>query len=151
MMFINGLESWCLWIIGMFSSAVWTLILTAPIHCRGSIGEWCNAHNLFWWRKNSSIFWMSWGCVFIFWWTVLLKASHPLAVLDISAIIFDQNEGRVKELRAGCILMQEALETLKLYQFELRVCVTSTNCSMWSHPFSITSPGIGNSFLFTLV
>ncbi len=23
----------------MFLSAVWTLILTAPIHCRGSIGE----------------------------------------------------------------------------------------------------------------
>ncbi len=29
----------CLWIIVMFLSAVWTLILTAPIHCRGSIGE----------------------------------------------------------------------------------------------------------------
>ncbi len=28
-----------LWIIVMFLSAVWTLILTAPIHCRGSIGE----------------------------------------------------------------------------------------------------------------
>ncbi len=27
------------WIIVMFLSAVWTLILTAPIHCRGSIGE----------------------------------------------------------------------------------------------------------------
>ncbi len=27
------------WIIGMFLSAVQTLILTAPIHCRGSIGE----------------------------------------------------------------------------------------------------------------
>ncbi len=26
-------------IIVMFLSAVWTLILTAPIHCRGSIGE----------------------------------------------------------------------------------------------------------------
>ncbi len=29
----------CLWIIVMFLSAVWILILTAPIHCRGSIGE----------------------------------------------------------------------------------------------------------------
>ncbi len=29
----------CLWIIVMLLSAVWTLILTAPIHCRGSIGE----------------------------------------------------------------------------------------------------------------
>ncbi len=28
-----------LWIIGMFLSAVWTLILTAPIHCRASIAE----------------------------------------------------------------------------------------------------------------
>jgi len=27
------------WIIVMFLSAVWTLILTAPIHCRGSITE----------------------------------------------------------------------------------------------------------------
>ncbi len=28
-----------LWIIVMFLSTVWTLILTAPIHCRGSIVE----------------------------------------------------------------------------------------------------------------
>ncbi len=28
-----------LWIIVMFVSAVWTVILTAPIHRRGSIGE----------------------------------------------------------------------------------------------------------------
>ncbi len=28
-----------LWIIVMYLSAVWTLILTAPIHCRGSTGE----------------------------------------------------------------------------------------------------------------
>ncbi len=28
-----------LWVIVMFLSAVWTLILTAPIHCRGSTGE----------------------------------------------------------------------------------------------------------------
>uniref|UniRef100_A0A672TDC3 Interleukin 23 receptor n=1 Tax=Sinocyclocheilus grahami TaxID=75366 RepID=A0A672TDC3_SINGR len=48
-------------------------------------------------------------------------------------------------LQAGCILMQEALEPLTPYQFELRVCVTSTNCSMWSHPFNITSPGIAPS------
>ncbi len=27
------------WIIVMFLSAVWTLTLTAPIHCRGAIGE----------------------------------------------------------------------------------------------------------------
>ncbi len=28
-----------LWIIEMFLSVVWTIILTAPIRCRGSIGE----------------------------------------------------------------------------------------------------------------
>ncbi len=28
-----------LWIDVMFLAAAWTLILTAPIHCRGSIGE----------------------------------------------------------------------------------------------------------------
>ncbi len=28
-----------LWIIVMFLSAVWTLVLTAPIHWEGSIGE----------------------------------------------------------------------------------------------------------------
>ncbi len=27
------------WIIVMFLSAVWTLILTAPIHCRASISK----------------------------------------------------------------------------------------------------------------
>uniref|UniRef100_A0A672MXE7 Interleukin 23 receptor n=1 Tax=Sinocyclocheilus grahami TaxID=75366 RepID=A0A672MXE7_SINGR len=54
----------------------------------------------------------------------------------------DWRLGSVKELLDGCVLMQEALEPLILYQFELRVCVTSTNCSMWSHPFNITSPGI---------
>ncbi len=37
----QDVDSWTgvVWIIVMFLSAVWTLILTAPIHCRGSIGE----------------------------------------------------------------------------------------------------------------
>uniref|UniRef100_A0A8C1G0G4 Interleukin 23 receptor n=1 Tax=Cyprinus carpio TaxID=7962 RepID=A0A8C1G0G4_CYPCA len=48
-------------------------------------------------------------------------------------------------LQAGCILMQEALEPFMPYQFELRVCVTLTNCSMWSQSFNITSPGIAPS------
>uniref|UniRef100_A0A671KS68 Stereocilin n=1 Tax=Sinocyclocheilus anshuiensis TaxID=1608454 RepID=A0A671KS68_9TELE len=33
------LEHRVVWIIVMFLSAVWTLMLTAPIHCRGSTGE----------------------------------------------------------------------------------------------------------------
>ncbi len=56
-MLIDGLE--LCWLLVdynsvFFFSAVWTLILTAPIHCRGSIGEqmmWCYiSPNLFWWR-----------------------------------------------------------------------------------------------------
>ncbi len=35
---INTLTGF-VWIILMFLSAVWTLILTAPIHCRASIAE----------------------------------------------------------------------------------------------------------------
>ncbi len=41
-MFINTYINWWtgeVWIIVMFLSAVWTLILTAPIHCKGSIDE----------------------------------------------------------------------------------------------------------------
>ncbi len=38
------------WIIVMFLSAIWTLILTAPIRCRGSIG--CNAKFLQVWRNK---------------------------------------------------------------------------------------------------
>ncbi|XP_073707243.1 interleukin-23 receptor [Garra rufa] len=57
----------------------------------------------------------------------------------------DWAQGSVKELQAGCILMQEALEPLMPYQFELRVCTASTNCSMWSKTFNITSPGIAPS------
>ncbi len=44
------------WIIVMFLSAVWTLILTAPIHYRGSIVEQVMqcyiSPNLFWWTKK---------------------------------------------------------------------------------------------------
>ncbi len=46
------------WIIVMFLSAVWTLILTAPIHCRASTGVskyWCSKYispNVFPWRNK---------------------------------------------------------------------------------------------------
>ncbi len=64
-MLIDGLE----WIIVMFLSAVWTLILTAPIHFRGSIGEqvmYCNAKFLQTCLNkviNSCTSWMAWGWV----------------------------------------------------------------------------------------
>ncbi len=67
-----------LWIIMMFLSAVWTLILTAPIHCRGSTGEQvCNATFLKIWthKETNSTSWMAWVCVnvqpiIIFGWTI---------------------------------------------------------------------------------
>uniref|UniRef100_A0A8C1Y7E5 SREBP regulating gene protein n=1 Tax=Cyprinus carpio TaxID=7962 RepID=A0A8C1Y7E5_CYPCA len=34
------------WIIAMFLSVVWTFILKAPIHCRGSIGYVCERKDL---------------------------------------------------------------------------------------------------------
>ncbi len=42
------------WIIVMFLSAVWTLILTAPIHCRGSIAE---TFLQIWWRNKLILIW----------------------------------------------------------------------------------------------
>ncbi len=52
-------------IIVIFLSAVWTLILTAPIHCRGPIGEEVMecyiSPNLFWWTNK--LIWMAWGLV----------------------------------------------------------------------------------------
>ncbi len=73
-----------MWIIVVFLSAVWTLILTAPIHCRGSIDLQvikCKIYpNLFWWR-NTFTSWMAWGWVlyqeiFIFGWTIYLKIGN---------------------------------------------------------------------------
>ncbi len=52
-----SLEKTILWIENshyLFLSAVWTLILTAPIHCRGSlVNEWCRATflQIWWWSK----------------------------------------------------------------------------------------------------
>lgn len=53
--------------------------------------------------------------------------------------------GNVTELKDGPILMQQSLEPFMSYELELRVCVNSTNCSMWSYPFNITCPGIAPS------
>ncbi len=38
-LFLKNWWTGAVWITVMFLSAVWTLILTAPIHYRGSIGE----------------------------------------------------------------------------------------------------------------
>ncbi len=69
-----------LWIIVI--SAVWTLILTAPIHCRGSIGEQVIQCYI----SPNLIKKLTWGCVnfqqiFIFGWTnplFIRKPNHSL-------------------------------------------------------------------------
>ncbi len=66
------------WIIVMFLSAVWTLILTAPIHCRGSIAETvmqcCISTNLT--KKQTRLGWPEGEGIFslfkCFWWTIPL-------------------------------------------------------------------------------
>ncbi|XP_051987117.1 interleukin-23 receptor isoform X1 [Xyrauchen texanus] len=57
----------------------------------------------------------------------------------------DWGMGNITELHVGTLLMQEAIKPMMSYQFELRVCVTSVNCSTWSHPYNATSPGIAPS------
>ncbi len=49
----DGLE-WC-GLLVMFLSVVWTLILTAPIHCRGSIAEqmWVVTSYIYFWVTNT--------------------------------------------------------------------------------------------------
>ncbi len=64
---------WCngvVWIIVMFLSAIWTLILTAPINCREFIQTCLDD------ETNSSTSWMAWGWVhfFLFWWATLLRS-----------------------------------------------------------------------------
>ncbi len=63
-----------LWIIVMFLSAVWTLILTAPIHCT----KWCNATFLQISWRNKLIYILNslkvhFHKMFIFGWTIPLK------------------------------------------------------------------------------
>ncbi len=66
-----------LWIIVMFLSAVWTLILTAPIHCRASIAEtlmqWHISTNLMKKQTHLHLGWPEDEHIFIFGWTVPLK------------------------------------------------------------------------------
>ncbi len=71
------------WIIVMFFSAVWTLILTAPIH----IHWWYNATFLRIWWRNKLIYISAWGRVhlkqiFIFGWIVSLKQSGNIETDD---------------------------------------------------------------------
>ncbi len=92
-----------LWIIVMFLSAVWTLILTAPIHCRGSIGEkimYCIAmysdHALpnLWWICNAKPF--SRLCIILF--HFLYLSFQIVSVLFLLAdswpMVFDDSNAR---------------------------------------------------------
>ncbi len=80
-----------------FLSAIWTLILTAPIHCRGFIDEQVNfcSHE----ETISPTSWMIWGCTFFqnihFWVNYSFKGivhprmkitpclTHPQAILGV--------------------------------------------------------------------
>ncbi len=67
---LENLKLETLWIIVIFLSALWTLFLTAPIHCRGSIGEkvmqFYIPPNLFWWRNKLYVL----DLIFKFMWTI---------------------------------------------------------------------------------
>ncbi len=84
-----------LWIIVMFLSDVWTLILTAPIHCSGSIGEQVMecyiSPNLFWWTNKliNILWWVHFQQLFIFAWTIPL--THRGLHKSISQDLLDPN------------------------------------------------------------
>ncbi len=67
------------WIIMMFLSAVWTLILTAPIHCRISIDEQvmeCHiSPNLMKKQTHLHLGWPESEYIFIFGWNILLRSQ----------------------------------------------------------------------------
>ncbi len=80
------------WIIVTFSSAVWTLILTAPIHCKS--GE----------ETNSSTSWKAWGWanvhqMFIFGWEPLV---YQLVTSNyISPVLFPSLRCKDSQLPLG--------------------------------------------------
>ncbi len=80
-----------MWITVMFLSAVWTLILTAPIHCKGSICE-----QVMYWHFSKSVLmkkqthlhfgFRDWGWVHfpqnvMFGWTIALTAFEKFIKL----------------------------------------------------------------------
>ncbi len=69
-----------LWIIVMFLSAVCTLILTAPIHCRGStVSNWCNPSKSVLMKKQTHLEWVNeWTILFMVWFACTL---HVLCLL----------------------------------------------------------------------
>ncbi len=79
----------------MFLSAVWTLILTAPIHCRGSIAEQAMSclisSNLFWRRNKLILDGLRTPKYFIF------KSTIPL-----SCIFSQCRDNNIRHLLDGC-------------------------------------------------
>ncbi len=136
------------WIIVMFLSAVWTLILTAPIHCRGYIGEQASKflHVSFNEETNSSTVhvdlvqytWMAWGWVyfqqmFIFGWAIkglvhpkmkiLSLITHPHVLPDV----FDE----IGEL---CIFKTVHVTTSVLRRYENTFfCAKKTKHNLLNH------------------
>ncbi len=84
------------WIIVMFLSAVWSLILTAPVHCRWSTGEQVMqcyiSPNLFWGRNqliyildDLSVSIVFSNLVFIFVWTIPLRPGMCIRQIKTSS------------------------------------------------------------------
>ncbi len=66
------------WIIVMFLSAVWTLILTAPIHCRASIAETVMQSMTHFSKSDEETIFH-----FYFWWTIPLSLYMFLSYCEL--------------------------------------------------------------------
>ncbi len=86
-----------LWIIVMFLSDVWTLILTAPIHCRESTGE-----QMIWYISKSvpmkkpthlHLAQPKGEYIFMFWWTILFSQHQniPLTWQNTKTVVRNCN------------------------------------------------------------
>ncbi len=80
----SGVDYLCIFV--MFLSAVWTLILMAPIHCRGAIGEQVmECKNLF---QQTSILYVlrvnTYSANFCFWMNYIKKNCNKIYIRNNS-------------------------------------------------------------------
>ncbi len=75
------------WINLMILSAVWTLVLTAPIHCRASLlSKWCNAEFLRW-RNKLIYIWMVSGCAHFHFWVKYVFHNHFSFIVNMKSFV----------------------------------------------------------------
>ncbi len=131
-----------LWIIVMFLSAVWQHILTAPIHCRGSVGT-----NLFWWR-NKQILDGLLAIFFIFGWTISLSLLLVTkwvgsCIFPRMGLTFQPNNNKKKHLKHIFQLTFMLFSKLLFYTKRKCMVIIAVKFSCWKSGFE---PGS----LFTL-